>query len=575
MALTHLYPTDSQKNKVVQLPGMALQAVYKQFLAAPEASLLADDAALHYVTTTTSFRGSANIVKHLTSLRNQVKKKQEEYLTVIEGQNALAIEVDTILEFVTSGAAYLPGMDDNFLADRTVYLPVTHIVTFNSEGRLQQIRQSWDQGSLLKQLDIIGKTGRNWPIRDAKDQIKLIASSLQASGSLPAAESSTAARGRGNSNNALRDPHASLALFAPREEIEQQNPASVISPRGGPRPRQRDFAEILGDEPVNAPGSPSAGRGRPDSAIAPKVGAGKNYQANRLFDTEGELADDLESTDEGKSPDRFYRPNPKKYNHFDFADGSDPQDAPNPGEPTPLKTKHTSQWGFDDFTTPAKPRPGKALQKNHQDVRHWGNPGDSDVQESVRKPANTKPRRDAEPHFEFVDDGLSQGEPRAGRPRGATHNNGLGLYKNNVYSEEGQHEGDDDADAADQHALGNITNLKSRGKTFQSQFSMTDDSPARESGSKHVGQDRQKAVKMMDANWSSYDQSPAQKENKPVKPKATGKERGIHIGGDGMGGSRGTNRDWLFGGDEEEEPAKALPTRKQNAAKSGGFNWDF
>lgn len=107
-----------------QLPGMALQAVYKQFLAAPEASLLADDAALHYVTTTTSFRGSANIVQHLTSLRNQVKKKQEEYLTVIEGQNALAIEVDTILEFVTSGAAYLPGMDDNFLADRTVYLPV-------------------------------------------------------------------------------------------------------------------------------------------------------------------------------------------------------------------------------------------------------------------------------------------------------------------------------------------------------------------------------------------------------------------------------------------------------------------
>lgn len=130
MALTHLYPTDSQKNKVVQLPGMALQAVYKQFLAAPETSFLADDAALHYVTTTTSFRGSANIVKHLTSLRNQVKKKQEEYLTVIEGQNALAIEVDTILEFVTSGAAYLPGMDDNFLADRTVYLPVVCLSIF-------------------------------------------------------------------------------------------------------------------------------------------------------------------------------------------------------------------------------------------------------------------------------------------------------------------------------------------------------------------------------------------------------------------------------------------------------------
>ena len=106
---------------------MALQAVYKQFLAAPDSSLLADDAALHYVTTTTSYRGSADIVKYLTSMRNQVKKKREEYLTVIEGQNAIAIEVDTILEFVTSGGAYLPGMDDNFLADRTVYLPVVRV----------------------------------------------------------------------------------------------------------------------------------------------------------------------------------------------------------------------------------------------------------------------------------------------------------------------------------------------------------------------------------------------------------------------------------------------------------------
>lgn len=103
---------------------MALQAVYKQFLAAPNSSLLAENAALHYVTTTTSYRGSTDIIKHLSTLRNQVKRKKEEYLTVIEGQNAAAIEVDTTLEFVSSGAAYLPGLDDNFLSDRTVYLPI-------------------------------------------------------------------------------------------------------------------------------------------------------------------------------------------------------------------------------------------------------------------------------------------------------------------------------------------------------------------------------------------------------------------------------------------------------------------
>jgi len=103
---------------------MALQAAYKQFLAAPNTSMLADDASLHYITSTTSFRGATEILKHLSSMRNQVKKKREDLLHVVEGQNAIAAEVDTAFEFITSGGPYLPGLDDNFLADRTVYLPV-------------------------------------------------------------------------------------------------------------------------------------------------------------------------------------------------------------------------------------------------------------------------------------------------------------------------------------------------------------------------------------------------------------------------------------------------------------------
>lgn len=103
---------------------MALQAAYKQFLAAPNTSFLADDASLHYITSTTSFRGATEILKHLSSVRNQIKKKKEDLLHVVEGQNAMAAEVDTAFEFLTSGGPYLPGLDDNFLADRTVYLPI-------------------------------------------------------------------------------------------------------------------------------------------------------------------------------------------------------------------------------------------------------------------------------------------------------------------------------------------------------------------------------------------------------------------------------------------------------------------
>jgi len=103
---------------------MALQAAYEQFLAAPNSGALAADASLHYITSTTSYTGATDIIKHLSSQRNQIKKKKEEPLSVVESSQAIAAEIDTTLEFGSSGGAYLPGLDDNFLADRTVYLPI-------------------------------------------------------------------------------------------------------------------------------------------------------------------------------------------------------------------------------------------------------------------------------------------------------------------------------------------------------------------------------------------------------------------------------------------------------------------
>ena len=103
---------------------MTAQAAYKQFLAAPNLSLLAEDATLSYITTTTSFTGAADIIKHYATLRNLVKKKSEEIIDVIEAQNALWIEIATTLEFVTSGSVYLPGLDDNFFADVSVVIAI-------------------------------------------------------------------------------------------------------------------------------------------------------------------------------------------------------------------------------------------------------------------------------------------------------------------------------------------------------------------------------------------------------------------------------------------------------------------
>lgn len=103
---------------------MALAATYKQFLAAPDASLLANDASLNYVTTTTSIKSAADILQHIRTSNGKFKKNKEEFLHAVQGQNALAVEIDTTLEFLTSGGPYLPGLDDNFLSDRVVYVPI-------------------------------------------------------------------------------------------------------------------------------------------------------------------------------------------------------------------------------------------------------------------------------------------------------------------------------------------------------------------------------------------------------------------------------------------------------------------
>ncbi|KAF9879023.1 hypothetical protein CkaCkLH20_03256 [Colletotrichum karsti] len=570
-----------------------MSATYKQFLAAPNSSLLAPNATLLYITTTTSFNGPTDIIKHFNTLRNQVKKKKEEILDVVEGRDAIAAEIETSLEFVTSGGTYLPGLDDNFLADRTVFLPIMHVVNFDSEGRIAQIRQSWDQGSLLKQLDIIGKSGRNWPIRDSQDQIKMITKGLKATGKVSEAPDTNELinRSRGNSSNALRDPHASLSLFAPREQQAEESPArSVVSPYAGTRPQQRSFTDILGNAGADdEPSSPSAGRDR----VAPKIGAGKNFQPSRLFDAD-EHADVPDSPEQ--SPEKFYRPNPKKYQHFDFADGSDPQDTPKPAEGRPKASKHDSSWGFEDFVTPQKVKPGKTLRT--QDVRHWDTDvtNDSVKETPIARPVQQKPRRDAEPHFEFQDDG-PDGQPRpAGRPKGSAHNTGLHLYENNLYSEDGKPL-PPDAD----RALGNITNLNHRHKDFDPHFAMSDDSPSQTGQQQRptVSDSRKKAVNMMNSNWEAYDKSPAsQKENIPEPQAATkkggihiagngmgarkapaeqeGDSRGINIAGDGMGGRKGANRNWLYGGDDDEEDTpKAIPPKKPGMSAAQQSFWDF
>jgi hypothetical protein len=103
---------------------MALQTAYKQFLAAPNSSFLANNASLHYITTLVTVNGSSEVIKHLNGQSYDLKKTEQTFLDVVEGTNALAVEVHSTIEFISGGGSYLPGLDDNFLADRIVTFPI-------------------------------------------------------------------------------------------------------------------------------------------------------------------------------------------------------------------------------------------------------------------------------------------------------------------------------------------------------------------------------------------------------------------------------------------------------------------
>ena len=126
-----------------------MAATYKQFLASPSSSLLADKVSLHYVTTTVSVSGPAEIIKHLNTVQKQVKKKKQDILNAVDGQASAAFEVDTALEFLISGGPYLPGLDDNFLTDRVVYLPVVCLLTKHDLAR-SRIESSSPQTRTLR-----------------------------------------------------------------------------------------------------------------------------------------------------------------------------------------------------------------------------------------------------------------------------------------------------------------------------------------------------------------------------------------------------------------------------------------
>ena len=381
---------------------MSLKSKYHDFLRNPSTGVLAENASVTYIPSLTSVAEPTAILKHLAAQAKQVRKKNENLLSFIEGGRGVCLETETTLEFLTGGGAYLPGLDDNFLVDKVVTFPVVrtlasvrdrdtvtnalpqvHIVSFDAEQRITSIRLHWDQGSLLKQVDVIGSRGRGWPIRDGKEQARLVASvagtvessaapSRRSTQSMAADEVPVSTRSHASSLTSQRGEPRTFSLFegaAPSEEEPATSSGGpVISPRAIAKPPARGLEDILTgaeEEPARVPefrppsprkqvngGAPKAG--------APKAGAGTNYHPIRLFD-------ENDPPPSFKSPEKL-KTDPRKYKHFEFGSGEDAQASSSPEHVK--KSKHASQWDFTDFVTPEKSR--AAIKIRTQDTRSFG-----------------------------------------------------------------------------------------------------------------------------------------------------------------------------------------------------------
>lgn len=102
----------------------SLKAIYQGYLAEPNAIAFASDASLNYIPTLTTINKSDAIGKHITAHQRVLRKRHENLLSAVEGDASLCVEVETTIEFITGGGAYLPGLDDNFLADQVVTFPI-------------------------------------------------------------------------------------------------------------------------------------------------------------------------------------------------------------------------------------------------------------------------------------------------------------------------------------------------------------------------------------------------------------------------------------------------------------------
>lgn len=358
------------------------------------------------------------------------------------------------------------------------------------------------------------------------------------SGAAPSAPSDGDRVGRRHSRGV--DPHSSLNLFQPQEPtVREESPFKDVKPRPSFKPAQRENSELFAagsTDPAMNDRSPSPSKHNRNNSNPLKAGAGKNFQEHRLFGQEPMSASEEKDLHKAQ---RGIKTNANKYDHFDFGDGENVVNKPN----NPVN-KHTAQWGFEDFSTPAKP---KSKNISHHQP-NFSLEEDNATNSPVYRNAVPQARKENNSHFTIEDS-----TPAAERTRGSTAENRSrsGLYSDRVIDNNES----STTNVYEKLPLRNITNAnKTHNNNLSSHWQMEDMSPDAKTGKQESTNDensvQQKAevqknkAEIKSRVASSFQSSWDFSDNSPPK-----ENRGIKIYGDGMGMRKTDGPQWWEFGD--------------------------
>jgi hypothetical protein len=291
-------------------------------------------------------------------------------------------------------------------------------VHFDEEKKISQIRLYWDQGSLLKQLDVIGSHHRNWPIRDSSEQTRLIrttTSSVTESSAKPVPEPRRPDTATSTTTTAtmasvstgkkqFKDPHATLSLF---ESLNMDDGTQAAKSGGsnGRSAHRHNASRILGgggdeiEEEMPPPPKTTSTKYRHfefGEADAPAPTPKPALKSHSHFEF-GEA--DAPMSPERPTPTRA----PKSRGHFEFGEADVPTFSP--VKATPAKVRGHFEFGDDE---PPAPSPMKATPAKV--VRGHFEFGDG---EEHQAPA-PQPKKKTE-HFEIGDELDSEGPQQAAK----------------------------------------------------------------------------------------------------------------------------------------------------------------